>query len=696
MTEPPNRHPVGQLTAQLAALARIHGVAPSYTGTDGDEHPASPDAVVAALSALGVPINHPDGATDALAGEEAGHLQVLEPVVVHWTGSATMVTVVLPRHTHPRDVWLTLELESGQEYRRRLLAAISRPLTSGMVRGCQVDSYEVRLWSGNEALPPGYHHVTVEVNGDLHRSLVISAPRCPRPDRGWGVFLPLHAVRGDHDRGIGTFRDLADLTGWVGGLGGSFVGTLPLLPTFLEGDPVDPSPYLPVSRLAWNELFVDPTALPEFARSEGAMAAWGRQSDAPPGLVDYAAASKRVGSTLAPMARELLGTDSARHDELVAFVAARPHLQSYAAFRAERRHRGPDDEDVDQAIGATLYAQWVADTQLAEASSAGAALYLDLPVGINGDGFDPVWEPAAFVTGMTGGAPPDAFFSRGQDWGFPPSDPQGLRRTEYRYLIASLRHAMARASIVRIDHVMGLHRLFWIPQGGEPANGVYVDYPAEELRAVVALEAARSGTVVVGEDLGTVPDRLRADMEHDRMLRTWVLQFDGSPEEPLPEAPRHSMAGWGTHDLPTFAAYWHGRDIDERQENGVLTSDEAIRMQAERHAWRQSVAAELAIGIDQPEQALRGCLGRMAAGQALLTVVDLEDLWLEVEPQNRPGTGPGGANWRRRAAHSLSEFEGDPVVLAALTVVDGLRRAPSGARSGPGSPSFLPVDEGAP
>jgi 4-alpha-glucanotransferase len=659
----------------LVELAIQHGVSLSYVDTQGVEHHASPEAVVAVLAALGVPIDHPDGADQALRSGADTPVPVVEPVVVHWSGSSTLATVVLPRHTHPRDVWMTLELAGGERIRSRLLSVVSRPLTSGSMHGRQVDRYQVRLWSGHDELPMGYHHLTLEVDGVEHRTLVISAPRCPRPDRGWGIFQPLHAVRGEHDRGIGTYTDLARLTEWVGELGGSFVGTLPLLATYLGGDPVDPSPYLPESRLAWSEVFVDPTTLPEFSRSTKAQEAWGHDSAPRLGLVDYASAADRVRSTLAPMVGELVGAGTARRQELESFVAERPHLRAYAAFRAGRSGLEEGDKGYAAAVAYTLYAQWAAETQVTAAGTGGAGLYLDIPVGIDPEGFDPAWEPEAFVPGVRGGAPPDDFFRGGQDWGFPPLNPQGLRHREYGYFIASLRHVMDHASVVRLDHVMGLHRLFWIPEDGHASDGVYVDYPAEELRAVVALEAATSGTVVVGEDLGTVPDGLRADMAHDRMLRSWVLQFDTSVEEPLPTAPRASMAGWGTHDLPTFAAYWGGTDLDDREADGSLAPADAVRLRQERRAWRRALCAALEIDDEQPELALRGCLDRMAAGPALLTVVDLEDLWLEVEPQNRPGTGPGAANWRRRSALTLGELRTDPAIAATLTVVDGLRRA---------------------
>jgi 4-alpha-glucanotransferase len=315
---------------------------------------------------------------------------------------------------------------------------------------------------------------------------------------------------------------------------------------------------------------------------------------------------------------------------------------------------------------------------------------------VHPSGFDPWWQRHAFATGVTGGAPPDAFFAGGQNWWFPPLHPEGLRDDGYRYLIAQLRQAFRHADAARVDHIMGLDRLFWLPDGSDDGEGAYVRYRNEEMRAVVALEASRSGTTVVGEDLGTVPDRVRAAMAHDRMLRSWVFQFETSPTDPVPSSPERSLASWGTHDLPHFAAYWRGADIDDRQRSGAVDAATADAERAEREANRVALQAawhlttggtERAAPIDETLDLLRGCLGYLAAGDALLMLVDLEDLWLELEPQNRPGTGPEAPNWRLRAALTLEEARRDDGVAGLLAHVDRARREPAlaGPVAGTGS-----------
>ena len=190
---------------------------------------------------------------------------------------------------------------------------------------------------------------------------------------------------------------------------------------------------------------------------------------------------------------------------------------------------------------------------------------------------------------MSGGAPPDGFFGAGQEWGFPPLHPERIREDGYRYLIAALRRAMRHAGVLRIDHVMGLQHLYMIPKGFDAKHGAYVSYRAEEMHAIVALEAHRAGTVVVGEDLGTVPAEVRERMAADQMLRSWVFQFESSSERPFPEIPADVLASTGTHDLPRFGAFLWGADIDESEAAGRSTAAAAAAERAARARWRTAL-----------------------------------------------------------------------------------------------------------
>ena len=333
-------------SGDLALLAESHGVQTSFRGGDGSMHRADEDVLVAILRALGSSVGSPGHAaatlTERRREEARRHLQ---PVLVHRVGKGAPSAVTLPRRVHPRDVWCTLELEDGDVRRHRLAGSITAMSAATGAHGTSA-TYQFQLEPDHaHPIPPGYHRVTVEWPGADATALVIAAPACPDASRGWGAFLPLHALRTDRDWGLGSYPDLAELGRWIGDLGGSMVGALPLYPAFLE-PPADPSPYLPVSRLAYNEVFVDPLSLPEIAESAEA-----RRLLASDGfrrrlavvhtaaLVDYEDVSRLRRQVLSAMAETLLGRASSRRDELCAFAGRHPELLAYARFRAERDAR---------------------------------------------------------------------------------------------------------------------------------------------------------------------------------------------------------------------------------------------------------------------------------------------------------------------------------------------------------------------
>ncbi len=699
----------------LRTLARLHGVQVHYLGTDGHRRYASDDALVAVLGALGRPLDRIDDAVGALRQEQSARWQrPLEPVIVHRPGPGHRTELSLPSEVDPEDVWITLRLEDGTEQRRRLAAFAGRRTAIASFDGTSRTRHRIAL--GGAQLPPGYHGVELEAPGLGARATVVAAPaRCPHPDRSWGGFIPLHALRrGTDDWGAGSFADLAALGRWVADRGGGFVGTLPVLAGSPGADAGDPSPYLPASRLAWNELYVEVESIPELASADRWAAearralASGRtgRNDAGRhrGRVEAGVVLARKRPVLELLATSLGEGDAGRRSAFDDFVSRSPELRAYARFRAASERLGgdwrrwpgvtpgslPDVAGDDRATRYHLYVQWVADQQLAEAARHG--LYLDLPVGVHPSGFDTWQFTDSFAPGVSGGAPPDDFFAGGQTWGFLPLHPERIRHDGYRYLRAVLRHAMHHAAMVRIDHAMGLHRLYWVPDGFDARHGVYVRYRAEELHAVVALEATRAGTAVAGEDLGTVPGGVRRAMARDGMLSSFVLQFESTADDPLPTPGEGELASLGTHDLPTFAAYWGGLDIEERRRRGMLDELEASELADERARWRRALYDAVA-GVDGSDSgesrahegsapdadvagaaraALRGSLLHLAAGPAVAVLVDLEDLWLEPDQQNRPGTGPGEGNFTRRAARTLEEITTDEDVAA---IADALTRA---------------------
>ena len=216
--------------------------------------------------------------------------------------------------------------------------------------------------------------------------------------------------------------------------------------------------------------------------------------------------------------------------------------------------------------------------------SGGLGLYLDLPLGVHRLGYDTWCYPDLFVSGASGGAPPDAVFTKGQDWGFPPLHPDHLRASGYQYFIAGLRSHLQRAGILRIDHVMGLHRLFWIPAGMSASSGVYVRYPADELYAVLCLESHRSRSLIVGENLGTVPARVNAAMRRHGVRGTYVVQYELQPRSDRPLAPVHrqTVASVNTHDMPPLAAFWKGSELDDLHDLGLFDETAVLREHEKR------------------------------------------------------------------------------------------------------------------
>jgi 4-alpha-glucanotransferase len=588
--------------------------------------------------------------------------------------------------------------------------------------------------------------------------------------REWGVFLPLYALRREEgDLGVGDLSGLEELGRWVGELGGSTVATLPLLAAFLgdgsleDRGPFEPSPYAPASRLFWNELWVDPRRLPEFADSaearrlldspgfaaEAARLASGRH-------VDYRGAYALRRRVLEALAETFFTVaPAARRAELDDLLARRPELADYAAFRAvgeargESWHAWPEPlrsgEIPDGAVDETarrfhLYAQLAAEGQLAEVGRAlaagdpgrrggGGGLYLDLPLGVHSDSYDAWRHRELFATAVSAGAPPDAFFTRGQDWGFHPIHPERSREEGHAHWIAVVRHHLAHAGWLRIDHVMQLHRLWWVPRGLEATDGAYVRYPAEEMTAVLTLESHRARARVVGENLGTVPASVNRALERHGIARMFVLPFEidrGAAAAGLHRpAGADTVASVGTHDMPTFRAWWAAADVADRVDLGLLdeagAAEEERRRAAEREVWRRGLArsghlAPPAAGAasaasdtpdtpdtrdasdirdtrDSPDDApevLSAALASLGASDAALVLVNLEDLWGEVEPQNTPGTSSERPNWRRRAALTLAQMRSDRRVTETLARLDRARRR-GGASAASESPAEMSV-----
>ncbi|MEZ4415913.1 MAG: 4-alpha-glucanotransferase [Gemmatimonadota bacterium] len=637
--------------AALAELAAAYGVKTHYF--DGLDRPVevAPDTLVRVCAALGAAIARASDAPDALrAHQEAVRTTALPPVLVAWDG------------TLPRVHW-----------------AAAGPVRAEVhLEGDGVISLSVAegVLTTDAPLPFGYHRLTVESGSHVESANVIAAPtlafRRDRDGHSWGVGTQLAALRSRRSRSLADLADLERLCRWVGAHGGDLVTVLPLLPTF-NGAPAEPSPYSPVSRLFWSELILD--------------LGGGHRPTKAPGVLDVSRADEEVRAAL----RTLPVPDRAALDA---------ELLRYARFRGAQARWGRNwrdwpsgpragrlsDGDVDlEEERFHLVAQSLVRGQLDglrhRLENDGVRLGLDLAVGVHPDGYDPWSRQPLFAEGMSVGAPPDRGFPSGQDWGFSPVLPAASRVEGHRYLAASIAHQASLAGVLRIDHIMAWTRLYWIPHGFGLHEGTYVTYPAEELFGILTLESHRHRCEIVGENLGTVPPEIGEALPRHRIWGMYLAEFEAMGDAPQSPS-EQQMALIGTHDTPTLAGWIAGIDIDERVRCGLLREDAAPGEREARTAGARRLAELLLRDPDDLPTLLGALLDWLGRSSSPLVVPWLEDLWLESEQVNLPGTRSSERpNWQRPMSRLLDD------VMADVEVAERLRRLQAARQAASADPS---------
>ena len=694
---------------ELRNIAELVGITTRHVDALGVWHEPDEETLARLIAAFGLPAE-PQQAGDALAAQEREISFGLAPlVVVPQEASLPSLRLRLPAGAN--DVEWHLGREDGEESAGRS------------------DGNELRLPVG---LPPGYHRLSLSGAGASAEVTLAIAPECchlgAALDVGahsWGLTVQLYGLRSDHGWGIGDFTDLKPLCRRSGSIGAATVGLNPLHALF-AAEPRHYSPYSPSSRDWLNWLYIDVTSVSGFADDPAARAlapeaaiAAARNAE----LVDYAA----VAAVKRPVLEALYRRLRARGDEAEFRSFLFEHgeaLAEFCVFEALHEHflahGGPfswqewpapmrDPHSVEVAEFARAHAdrveffqflQWQADRQLGAAAAAGRAagmpigLYRDLAVGVNPAGAEAWANQQIVVPGASIGAPPDPLSRAGQEWGLAPINPVALRRHGFAPFIAALRANMRHAGILRIDHVMSLQRLYWVPSGMPPTAGAYVDYPLRDLLRLVALESHRQRCAVIGEDLGTVPEGFREVMQRANVLSYRVVMFergwDGGFIRPG-DYPPLAAASAATHDLATLKGFWLGRDIGWRQRLAIYpdASAEASEIADRDGARRKLLDALIEEGLLAPERSMvylppdnepvyddelgAAIFGYLARSRSRLALVQVEDIAGEVEQANLPGTTDAHPNWRRRVSLSLDDFLAGPALARIAALVNEAR-----------------------
>lgn len=682
---------------RLRDLARAAGLDTEYTSWRGEPAASSDDAIRQALAALGVDVNDADALPQL---ERDRWREIVPPVVVAWDGRMTLPFSVPAEFDDDWECVVSIEGGGGVRAHGRLfdLPADSHAWPDGVVHCVR----RAEVWLEGQL---GYHTVTWKTAGGEGEAMVISAPTKAwgRPGLGhrrWGVFAPIFGLASVESGFAGDLGTLARLMRALEGRGGEYVSVLPLLAAFLGDKPHAFSPYSPASRLFWNELYLD---LHKIAADVEL------RLPAPPPLaidspIDYRGQYAWRRPIIDEIARRLCANEPfiagiegwARDKGVYDYAAFRAIGEQqrlgwrdwpaalrdgtrFAASRADAIAMGAEAARVDSHV----VAQWLMKAQLEQLQGGRVALYLDLPVGVSVDAYE-VWRwRDRFLFDLAAGAPPDALFLGGQNWGLPPLSPVALRRDRYRYFIDCVRHHMRVAGMLRIDHVMGLFRLYCVPEGRPATDGVYVRYHAEEMLAILTLESTRACCAVAGEDLGTVPEYVRPAMARHGMYRLHVGQWSlpWHPGEAPQPAPAEAVASMNTHDTPTFAGWWRGADIDDKRDLGLIDEAQDIR---ERHDRDRQKVALLAFAnariendtLTEVERAMVATMTDLALGPAEIVLAALDDLVLDPIPHNVPGTIKERPNWQRRIQqweHVLDPERAPPAAAAAINAIIAAR-----------------------
>jgi (1->4)-alpha-D-glucan 1-alpha-D-glucosylmutase len=704
----------------LEQLAQENGIALAYHDIWGHERRAPPDVLSSLLQAMHVDAAGEAAIEQALARQRSERWRRVIPVASLAGAADAPIVLRLPDPLQLATLsWRVIE-EGGARHAGELRGADWPELERARVD----DREHIALqWRLPLALPDGYHRLQL-LQGDqaVGDGLLIAAPRCchmPRVLQGsgrvWGVAVQLYAVRSARNWGIGDYTDLASVIDDWGARGAAIVGVNPLHAMFPH-NPAHASPYSPSSRRFLNALYLDVEAVAEFAECDAARAhvhdgAFQARLRALRGApcVDYPGVAEAKWPLLemlfAQFVQHHVADDTPRARAFAAFCAEQGDaLERHARFEALQEHffggdaavwgwsvwpeafRHPDAPAVQQFAAAQRsrvqffqYVQWLCDQQLGRAAqraqALGIGLYTDLAVSADRAGADAWADQGALALRASIGAPPDEFNAEGQNWGLPPPIPQALEQAAFAPFVQTLRANMRHAGALRIDHVMALTRLYWATGQGSAAHGAFVHYPFDTLLAILRLESCRQRCVVIGEALGTVPAGLRERLADSGVLSYRVLIFERDAHRGFPvsnQLPRDALLAATTHDLPTLAGWWQGRDLIVREQLGLQTAPAEALGAARQHEREQLIDALarehlLPAGTD-PQAAERSELTPalscalhqyLARTPSKIVLAQLEDAFLQADQVNLPGTTDAYPNWQRKLRLDVEQWRDD-------------------------------------
>ncbi|KFI50951.1 4-alpha-glucanotransferase [Bifidobacterium biavatii] len=681
-----------RLARPLIRLAKLVGVATSYVGMSNDYHEIKDDVLVAVLAALGIAASTDEAIDESIKRVlDERRTRLVPPTVLHVVGKQDSVLVNTPILTVPSA---SITLENGEEYAGKIEVGAGDGSQAYVINDEFIATASIQL---PDDLPAGYHTLHVTVGKRTQDAVLISAPeRVPLLDEMksghlWGWMAQLYSIRSAGSWGVGDYEDLKNmLVGAKKKTGSDFILVNPLH----AGEPVSPltpSPYLPVSRRFVNFTYIRPESIEEF----------GLLSD------EQAAQVNELRSQVEPLNgdSQLIDRDAMWRAKMgalwIVFKAGRGQ-ERQAAFDAYKAEQGdeleayatwclcydkwgaptgeagnwertytkdsPEVKALREQYPDTLdfyrWMEWVAVDQLEDAQRAARdagmriGVMSDMAVGVHPLGADVWWYPERFAKGATVGAPPDMFNQQGQDWSQPPLSPIDLERTGYRTYRDMVHGMFAKAGAVRIDHILGLFRLWWIPAGKTAIDGTYVHYDANIMLGILALEASRVDGVVVGEDLGVVPEYVADSLSAHGILGCaveWFEQFEGKFRAPADWRP-YALASVNTHDLPPVAGYLEYEHVKLREQLGLLTGPKEEfekSAQAEHRAMMDMLVENgyLDESLLADEQAnewkiIQAMYRALQDSPCKLLAASITDAVGEKRAQNQPGTNNEYPNWR--------------------------------------------------